>query len=129
MGEYPQRLSDAEQDVMAVLWEVGPSPVRAVLEALRANGRDWAYTTAKTVLDRLEEKGYLVRDRSSHAHVYHPTLSREELARRRVDELRERLFPRSAGALIRTLVQDQLGRDEIDELRAWLEETVGEEDR
>lgn len=122
MNEELKRLSDTERQVMAVVWDRGPSRVREVLEVLNDRGRDWAYTTAKTVLDRLENKGYLTRDRSSRAHTYRPRISREELAQRRVRELRARFSPESTRPLIRALVEGGLDQDEIAELRAWLDD-------
>lgn len=122
MGDELKPLSEAERDVMQVLWERGPSCVRDVLDDLNSRGWDWAYTTAKTVLDRLEGKGYLRRDRTPPAHIYHPRVTRDELARRRVAELRARLFPGSPAPLVRALVEGGLTREEIAELRASLDE-------
>jgi alpha-galactosidase len=59
-------------ETLKLLWELGPSPAGAVREAMQRDGREWAYTTTKTVLDRLEEKGYARRNRQETPHVYVP---------------------------------------------------------
>ena len=121
MAEERKELSDAELETLKVLWASGPSQVRDVMEALRAEDREWAYTTTKTILDRLEAKGYARRDRGGSAHVYHPTVTRDELARLRVAELREELFDGAAGALVRALVDGGLTEDDVNALRASLD--------
>jgi predicted transcriptional regulator len=114
-------LSDGERDALRALWTLGPSQVRDVQEWLEARERQWAYTTAKTILDRLEAKGYARRDRSEAAHVYHPTFSREDLARLRVGELRDELFGGAAGPLVRALVDGGLSVEEVQALRDSLD--------
>ncbi|HUF11505.1 MAG TPA: BlaI/MecI/CopY family transcriptional regulator [Longimicrobiales bacterium] len=121
MQDERRELSDAELEALKALWSIGPSQVREVMEALRAGGRDWAYTTAKTILDRLEAKGYARRDRSEAAHIYHPTVTRDDLARLRVGELRAELYDGAAAPLVRALVEGGLSPDEVRSLRASLD--------
>ena len=114
-------LSDAERDALRALWDLGPSQVRDVQGWLTSRERDWAYTTAKTILDRLEAKGYARRDRTESAHVYHATVTRDDLARRRVDEMRDELFDGAAAPLVRALVDGGLTEEEVRVLRASLD--------
>jgi predicted transcriptional regulator len=70
------RLGELERTVMEVLWDRGePCLVRDVARALAA--RDLAYTTVMTVLDRLEKKGVVRRERDGRAWRYEATSSRE----------------------------------------------------
>jgi predicted transcriptional regulator len=70
------RLGELERAVMDVLWDRGtPATVREVAEVLR--GRDLAYTTVMTVLDRLAGKGMVERERNGRAWSYRPAASRE----------------------------------------------------
>ncbi|MEQ4301131.1 BlaI/MecI/CopY family transcriptional regulator [Plantactinospora sp. B6F1] len=72
------RLGDLERAVMDVLWDRGTgagATVREVAEALR--GRELAYTTVMTVLDRLAGKGMVEREREGRAWRYRPAASRE----------------------------------------------------
>lgn len=126
MSKLRKSLSGAELDAMMVLWELGPSPVRDVQERLRAGDRDWAYTTTKTILDRLEAKGYAQRDQTDAAHIYHPSISREEFARLQVASLRDGVFAGEGVPLVRALVEGaRLTQSEIRELRASLDALDG----
>jgi len=125
MSDELRELSEAELDALKALWRIGPAQVRDAMDALAGHGRDWAYTTTKTILDRLEAKGYARRDRSGAAHVYHATVTREELARRRVGDLREDLFDGSAAPLVRALVDGGLSEDEVRALRESLDALEG----
>ncbi|MFG1604651.1 BlaI/MecI/CopY family transcriptional regulator [Actinoplanes sp. NPDC049265] len=71
-------LGDLEREVMTQLWEsAGPLSVRQVHEGLR--GRDLAYTTVMTVLDRLAKKGVVTRERDGRAWLYAPVQTREQM--------------------------------------------------
>lgn len=126
MADDRKPLSDAELSVLKVLWRLGPSPVRSVLDALPM--RDWAYTTAKTILSRLEAKGYAERDRSEQPHLFRPMLGRDELVQGEMETLRSRVCDGQAGPLVRALVDPELlSRDELLRLRARLDELFEEE--
>lgn len=76
-----------ERAVLDVLWDSGsPCLVRDVVEAL--TGRDLAYTTVMTVLDRLEKKGVVRRERDGRAWRYEPVASQDSfVARQMLDAL------------------------------------------
>lgn len=80
-------VSDAEREVLKVLWDHGPLGVREALETLTNLGQDWSRSTVVTLLRRLEQKGYVASDKSSYAFVYRPLLSREEVMHARVTEV------------------------------------------
>ena len=63
-------MSDAEREVLKVLWEHGPLAVRDVLKRLTDQGQEWTRSTAITLLQRLEKKGYVKSDRSQFAFVF-----------------------------------------------------------
>jgi predicted transcriptional regulator len=77
-------LGPLEIDVMEMMWKLGPSNVRDVVERLE---RKLAYTTIMTTLDRLYKKGLLERELTDRAFVYQAKLSREEWDRRRAGEM------------------------------------------
>src|SRR5438270_2202025 len=119
-------LSEAEIEVLKVLWDLGPSPVRAVNRELAARGRRWAYTTVSTLLLRLATKGCVASDSSAVPHVYRATVSREELLGRRLREAADELCGGDAVPLVLALVQkhrfkpEELARFQrlLDEARA-----------
>ncbi len=91
-------LGSLEQAIMDVIWRDAPSSVHEVLAALE--GRDLAYTTVMTTMDRLHKKGLLSRTKRSHAYVYEPVFSREEFERRLVSAMLGGLPSASRDALL-----------------------------
>lgn len=73
----PPELHELEADVMALVWELGECPVRAVLEELnRRSGRERKYTTVMTTMVRLADKGLLVRHREGRTDLYRAAMDR-----------------------------------------------------
>lgn len=115
-------LGSAELDVLKALWDLGPAPVRTVMNHLHEAGRNSAYTTVQTLLTRLEQKGFVTSDKSGLAYVYRARLSRERLSRSRLKTLLEQLYDGAAGPLVLQLVKnEQLTTDEINELQALID--------
>lgn len=82
---------DLEADIMELVWRGSPVTVGDVWHALRKE-RDLAYTTVKTVMSRLAEKGHLKRRTKERAYTYEPAMEREEFLRSVSDEVLEGLF-------------------------------------
>jgi predicted transcriptional regulator len=93
------RPTDSELAILRVLWERGPSTVRAVHEAL-AGSRETGYTTTLKLMQIMAEKGLVRRDVSERTHVYTARLSQARTQRQLVAELLERAFGGSAAALM-----------------------------
>ena len=79
--------SDAELQVLKVLWEQGPLAVREVLGRLQEQGQEWTRSTVITLLQRLERKGYVESDRSRFAFIFRALVSREDVIRSRMNDL------------------------------------------
>ncbi|QEH31633.1 Penicillinase repressor [Aquisphaera giovannonii] len=127
MGNQPG-LSDAERDVLRVLWDGGPGTVREVRERLGGRGRAWAYTTVATLLQRLHAKGYAVPDATAVPHVYRAGVSREELLDRRLKDAAEELCDGRAAPLVLALVQgNKFSPEELARLRRMLAEAAERE--
>jgi predicted transcriptional regulator len=91
----PPELHELEALVMDIVWRGDRATVREVLGALNAaEDRPRAYTTVMTIMQRLDDKGLLARERDGRTDVYRPTLSAEEYRDRRaaadVDDLLDR---------------------------------------
>ncbi len=82
---------DLEAEIMEVIWAHGRATVADVHKVLEGQ-REIAYTTIKTVMGRLADKGYLRRMTADGAHVYTPTRSREEFLREVSDAILAGLF-------------------------------------
>jgi BlaI family transcriptional regulator, penicillinase repressor len=80
-------MSDAELEVLKVLWEHGPLAVRNVLALLTDQGLQWTRSTVITLLQRLERKGYVASDKSQFAFVFRPIVSREDVISARMNDL------------------------------------------
>jgi BlaI family penicillinase repressor len=116
-------VSDAELEVLKVLWAAAPATVRDVVAALGKRRRRLAYNTVLTLLSRLREKGYVIADRSETAHLFRPLVTRDELLGSTLTALANRLCDGTASPLVQALVRDQrLSADEIADLRKLLDE-------
>lgn len=116
------RPTDAELDILRVLWSQGPSTVRDVhgtLEKQRAIG----YTTVLKLMQIMAEKGLVERDERARAHVYKAALAEEQTQRQLVRHLVERAFGGSATKLVlQALATERASAEEIRQMRAMLEE-------
>jgi len=122
MTERQYELGEAELGVLKVLWEHGPATVREVLEHLHERGRHVAYTTAQTLLTRLEHKRYVASDKSDFAYVYRAKLTRDRVTRSRLKTLVTQLYDGAAGPLVLQLIRtEQLTKKEIDELHKLID--------
>lgn len=80
-------MSESEREVLCVLWDHGPQPVREVLRILSEQGQEWSRSTVITLLQRLEKKGYVYSDKSRNAFVFRSIVSREEEMHARMVDL------------------------------------------
>src|SRR5262245_8665080 len=80
-------MSDAEREVLKVLWDRGPLAVRDVLERLAEQGQEWSRSTVITLLQRLEKKSYVGSDKSRFAYVFRALVSREEVMHARMADI------------------------------------------
>jgi BlaI family transcriptional regulator, penicillinase repressor len=118
-------LSDAERDVLKVLWDHSPATVRVINEVLKNQGRHWAYTTVATLLQRLAVKQYATNDPSAVPHVYRAVVSRNELLEQRLKDAADELCDGRAAPLVLALVQgNRFSVEELSRLRRFLDEVA-----
>src|SRR5262249_34723305 len=123
MVRYPQDLPDAELSVLQTLWERGPSTIRQLTDALYPSGTEAHYATVQKLLERLEAKGCVSRDRSSWAHVFKAIMDRDELIGRRLQAVAEKLCGGSLTPLLTNLVRSKrLTPRERREIRKLMDE-------
>ena len=122
MSRREYELGKGELEVLRALWDAKTASVRDVLNLLHERGRQIAYTTVQTVLNRLEQKGYVRSDKSGLAFVYRAKVSREQFSQSRLSSLLDQLYDGAAGPLALQLLKTQkLTPDEVDELRNLIE--------
>lgn len=110
-------LTEAELELMAVLWKLGEGSVAEVIEQL-PKSRKQAYTTISTILRILEQKGAVSARKEGRGHVYIPALRKEEYETRTIKHVVERVFEGAPVALARQLLQtENLSEAELSELK------------
>jgi predicted transcriptional regulator len=116
------RPTNAELDILRVLWTRGPSTVRQVHDVLSAK-RDFAYTTTLKLLQLMTEKGVTVREADGRVHLYRPAAAREDTQRHLVRDLLERAFGGSRAQLVmQALAAKPASNEELREIRRLLAE-------
>ena len=123
------RPTDAELEILTVLWSIGPSTVREVYDVIRRR-RHAQYSTILKFMQIMAEKGLVRRDESERAHVYEPAKPREWTQRQLAGDLLERAFSGSAKALmIGALSARKASKEDLAELRRLLDEVPKEQKR
>jgi predicted transcriptional regulator len=116
-------ISETELEVLKSLWDEGPGTVREVNDRLGARGRQWAYTTVQTLLNRLCAKGVVASDKRDVAHVYRATVSRDDLLAERLNELAGDLCEGASAPLVLALVQGKrFSKSELKQFRELIDE-------
>lgn len=114
--------TERELDVMAVLWERGPSTAAEVREQLTD---ELAYNTVLSMLRILEEKGHVGHTEEGRAHRYFPLVEREEAGSSAIDRLVEKVFGGSAELMLTHLMRERkLDNAEMLRLRRLLNDRL-----
>ena len=100
------KLTDAEWQVMNALWEKHPATARELAKHLPRE-INWAYTTLKTMLARLVEKGAVAECKEGNTSVYQPRLAREKARKSALHTLLDTAFGGAVGPLLHFLLEDE----------------------
>jgi predicted transcriptional regulator len=127
MARPAQDITESELAVLRVLWDRGAATIRQLTEVLYPRGGAAQYATVQKLLDRMEAKGYVRRDRTLYVHVFAAVLDRDELIGRRLRTLAETLCDGSLTPLLTHLARAKdLTDDDRLALRAIVAEAEGE---
>jgi len=122
MLENPPRPTDAELELLTVLWSRGPSTVRDVHETI-ARRRPTQYTTVLKQMQIMAAKGLVRRDEKQRAHVYEAARPRQWTERQLAGDFLQRAFEGSASRLmVGALSARKTSKKELAELRRLLDE-------
>jgi len=114
-------LTDAEADVMAVLWRLRRASVGDVLAGMKKT-RAVTYSTVQTILRILETKGYVTHDKVARAFIYEPVVDERQARRRALRHLVRRLFEGSPSLLVLNVLEDEeIDAAEREQLRKLIE--------
>jgi BlaI family penicillinase repressor len=126
MARPKSDVSEAELKVLETLWDRGPSTVRELTEILYPDGGAKKASTVLKLLERLEEDGYVTRDKGSGAQTFAAAVVRDELIDTRLQRLAAQLCGGSLTPLLTHLVRgDRLSRDERKSLRELIDDLDG----
>jgi predicted transcriptional regulator len=115
------QITDAELSILQILWERGEAGTREIATALYEEVTDPKMASAQKLLERLETKGCVRRDRSERAHRFRPLVSQEQFLRSRLQALADRFCDGARLPLVMTLLNSKgLSRKEREELRKLL---------
>ena len=113
-------LSKAEYDILRIIWKNGRQSVREVHDQLQSTS-GWAYTTTKTMMDRMVSKGLLKRESFHGVFLYQPLITRPAGLVRLVEFFSDRVLEMDASAVVSLFKKSEaITPDEIEELEKLL---------
>lgn len=113
--------TDLELQILKILWDNAPLPVRDIRNALARQGRDIAHTSVITTLNTMFDKGYLKRKKQANAFLFSPRVAQEKVSQQMLGDLVDRVFDGSAPAVMLALFeQSDIDENELKELRRLL---------
>jgi len=120
MGQLPQ-ISDAEFEVMDVIWKYAPISTNEITDHL-AKTKDWSPKTIYTMLSRLEKKGVIVHEKESRVFVYTPCVHKKDYIEAESRTLANRFFDGAMNQMVVSFLdQKELSAEDLDELQRVLD--------
>ena len=114
------RISDAEWEVMKVVWRQSPCSAHEVVSAL-APSKTWSVGTIKTLLNRLHSKGALRFEKVGKSYLYHPAVTEDRLRAAETESFVDRVFDGSLSPIIAHFARSRkLSEQDLDELERIL---------
>jgi BlaI family transcriptional regulator, penicillinase repressor len=122
MNQRNPDVTEAELAILQTLWDEGPATIRQLVERVYQQTGASVYGTVQKLLDRLESKGCVERDRGGSVHVFRAAINRDDLIGRRLRAVADSLCGGSLSPLLTHLVEGRgLSEQERRELRALVE--------
>lgn len=119
------KLTDAEWNIMLLLWDNPPQTLMQLTRALESETQ-WTKHTVLALLKRMLEKGTVRVEESGRTKLFYPNASKEQVTREQTDMLMKRLFGGKAMLMLSNVVSSgRLNERELDELSALIEQTKG----
>ena len=110
-------LTEAEWEIMKVVWDIEPCAAGAVQEGL-AHGRNWAYSTVKTTMDRMVEKGLLEIEKIRNLQLFKSCISEIDAKRGEFRKMLKRAFDGALTPMMQFLIDHEgLSKTEVLQLR------------
>jgi BlaI family transcriptional regulator, penicillinase repressor len=123
--DRPPTISDAEWEIMAILWTKSPLTALEVVSLLEGR-KQWSPRTVKTLLNRLVKKQALAYTTQGNRYLYRPRVTRDACVRMESGSFLSRVFGNAVGPMLVQFVrQAELSQDEIAQLEKILREKIG----
>ncbi|MBM4027320.1 MAG: BlaI/MecI/CopY family transcriptional regulator [Planctomycetes bacterium] len=120
MATKPYELTEAEWDIIQVVWERQPCAAPAVQEELAAR-KQWTYSTVKTLMDRMVAKGLLTTERLRNLILYRAAIRRDEAQRGELLRTVKRAFGGAFTPMMQFMLEsDALSPEELEELQTMV---------
>ena len=120
--KFNAELTEAEWIIMKVVWENEPCAAGTVQEAL-ANSKDWAYSTVKTTMDRMANKGFLKIQKIRNLQLFSSTISEVDAKRGEFHKMLKRAFDGALTPMMQFLIEHEgLSKAESAQLRKFINE-------
>ena len=120
MSKKDVELFESEWTILQVVWKVQPCTAPTVQEELESE-KGWAYTTVKTIMDRMVKKGLLKVEKIRNLHIYRPAISQKQARRSEIIRTVKRAFDGTFTPMMQFLIEN----DELsDEEYKYVEELI-----
>jgi BlaI family transcriptional regulator, penicillinase repressor len=120
------KTTESELEILSILWNKGPSTVRAVNDEM-SRAKSIGYTTTLKLMQIMTEKGLVGREMDGRTHTYYAIARQEDAQVRMLDRLLETAFGGSASKLVlQALGNHKTSEDELQEIKALIEKLEGE---
>lgn len=117
------RISDAELEILEVLWTAGEALNANEIRARLNEKKDWERTTVLTLIRRLLDKGVITQEKQE-VYYYSPLVERSVYVKEETKSFLNKFFKGNAKNLAAALIEDEdLSRDDIEELRAYFRDS------
>ena len=117
--------TEVEFQILRILWDLGPSPVREIHARLNAE-KGTNYSTTVKMLSVMLQKGLLRRDEDAQPHIYRPALTRQKAGKRMLNDLVEKVYEGSSMSLVLyALSSAKATKAELAEVRRLLDQMEG----
>lgn len=114
--------TEVELQILKILWELGPSPVREVHRRLQTE-KETNYSTTVKMLSVMMDKGLVKRNEAASPHIYRPALSRETAGKRMVKHLIDKVYDGAAMSLVlHALSSTKATQEEREEIHRLLDQ-------
>jgi predicted transcriptional regulator len=122
MNEKKLKPTEAELEILQVLWEKGPCPVKQVNDELNLR-KPVGYTTTLKIMQIMTDKGLLERSRDGRNHIYYPLIKKEDTQQQMLSRLLHNMFGGSAKNLVmQALGNHQPTAGELAEIKKFIDQ-------